>query len=491
MAETAAQAPAVAPGELFIQGHWRPGGPDRVQVIDPTTEEVIGSMAEATPADAEEAAAAARQAQPGWSAMDPLRRAEIFSRVATLVSERAGALTELSMREGGFTRPMAAGFAVRANEWFTTAAAATVRSLDVATSPQVTPKPDGSVELLNGQIQRRPVGVVAALIPFNGPLVGAAMKSAQALAMGNTVVLKPAPQNPLAVVELFRIFQEAGMPPGVANLVTAADPKVGAALTNSRNVDLVSFTGSTAVGRAVYAAGAQGMKRMVLELGGKGACLVFEDADLEAAVRGISNTWTVNTGQICSAPTRAIVHRSVYDEVVQRLEAAALAVRTGSPFEVGTIAGPVISAAQRERIESLVHSARGEGAFIATGGSRPDTERGFFVAPTLIANCTNQMRVAREEIFGPVVSVIPFDTQEEAVRIANDSDFGLSSYIYSADTARAYAVAGKLQAGTIQINTTSMKLDLPRGGVKLSGIGREGGEAGLEAMTELHCVVWS
>ena len=225
----------------------------RIEVIDPTTEEVIGSMAEATGRDAEEAAAAARAAQPGWAAMDPQRRAEIFSRVAVLVSERAEALTELSMREGGFTRSMAGGFAVRADEWFT-AAEATVRSLDVATPPQL-PQARRNLELLNGQIQRRPVGVVAALIPFNGPLFGAAMKSAQALAMGNTVVLKPAPQNPLAVVELFKIFEEAGMPPGVANLVTAADTEVGATLTRSPNVDLVRFTGSTAVGRAVYGPG--------------------------------------------------------------------------------------------------------------------------------------------------------------------------------------------------------------------------------------------
>ncbi|MCX6499444.1 MAG: aldehyde dehydrogenase family protein, partial [Arthrobacter sp.] len=169
----------------------------------------------------------------------------------------------------------------------------------------------------------------------------------------------------------------------------------------------------------------------------------------------------------------------------------ARAIPVGSPFDPDTVAGPVISAAQRHRIETLVDSARGEGASIAAGGNRPDIDRGFFVAPTLIAHCTNQMRVAREEIFGPVVSVIPFSTQEEAVAIANDSDFGLSSYIYSRDTARAYQLAGQLQAGTIEINTTSMKLDLPRGGVKMSGIGREGGQAGLEEMTELHCVVWS
>ncbi|UOD81781.1 aldehyde dehydrogenase family protein [Paenarthrobacter ureafaciens] len=476
---------------LYINGQWRPGENGHVEVMDPTTEEIVGTVAEATAQDAAEAAAAARAAQPGWAAMKPERRAEIFTRVAHLVTERADMLIELTMREGGFTRAMAGGFGARANEWFTTAAEATVRNLDVSTPPQLTPKPDGTVELLNGQIQRRPAGVVAALIPFNGPLFGASMKSAQALAMGNTVVLKPAPQNPLAVIELFKIFEEAGMPPGVANLVTASDPEVGATLTRSRDVDLVSFTGSTAVGRAVYAAGSQTMKRMVLELGGKGACIVFEDADLEAAVKGISNTWTVNTGQICSAPTRAIVHRSVYEEVLERLEAVARAVPVGSPFDPDTVAGPVISGAQRQRIETLVDSARGEGASIAAGGTRPDIDRGFFVAPTLIANCTNQMRVAREEIFGPVVSVIPFSTQDEAVAIANDSDFGLSSYIYSRDTARAYQVAGQLQAGTIQINTTSMKLDLPRGGVKMSGIGREGGQAGLEEMTELHCVVWS
>jgi acyl-CoA reductase-like NAD-dependent aldehyde dehydrogenase len=478
-------------GRMYIDGQWQEPRGETSQVINPTTEEVVGHMAEGTTADAEAAAAAARAAQPGWAALPGADRAVVLQRIARGIEARSDELIALTMTEGGFTRSMATGFARRATDWFALAAEVTGRDRTIPTPAQPTPQPDGSTELLNGEIQRRPIGVAACIIPFNGPLFGASMKSAQALAMGNAVVLKTAPQNPLAVVELFRIFDEAGMPPGVANLVAGTSPEVGSALTRSRNVDLVSFTGSTAIGRQVYEAGAGTMKRMVLELGGKGACLVLKDADLDRAVRGIATVWTVNSGQICSAPTRAIVHRSVYAEVVDRLTTAARAVRVGSPFDEGTVAGPVISHAQRERITGLVDSAREEGAVVLTGDGRPDLGRGYFVAPTLLAECHNGMRAAREEIFGPVVTVIPFDDEEEAVRIANDSDFGLSSYVFSRDTARAYTVAGRLQAGTIQINTNSMKLDLPRGGVKMSGIGREGGEAGMEAFTELHGLVWS
>lgn len=478
-------------GRMYIDGQWQDSRGETSVIINPSTEEVVGRMAEGTAADAEAAAAAARAAQPGWAALSGSDRATVLQRVSRGIEARSAGLIELTMTEGGFTRSMATGFARRAAEWFALAAEVTGRDRTICTRVQRTPLPDGSVELLNGEIQRRPVGVAACIIPFNGPLFGASMKSAQALAMGNAVVLKTAPQNPLAVIELFRIFDEAGLPPGVANLVAGTSPEVGSALTRSPDVDLVSFTGSTTIGRQVYEAGAGTMKRMVLELGGKGACLVLEDADLDRAVRGISTVWTVNSGQICSAPTRAIVHRSVYDEVVDRLTRAARGVRVGSPFEEGTVAGPVISHAQRERITGLVDSAREEGAVVLTGDGRPDLDRGYFVAPTLLAECHNDMRAAREEIFGPVVTVIPFDDEEEAVRIANDSDFGLSSYVFSRDTARAYAVAGELRAGTIQINTNSMKLDLPRGGVKMSGIGREGGDAGMEAFTELHGVVWS
>lgn len=491
MAATAHGTTADGVARMFIDGHWQKPAGEASAVIDPATEEIVGWMAEGTAADAEAAAAAARAAQPGWAAWPAQDRAQVLRSVSRGIAARAEDLIHLTMTEGGFTRSMATGFARRAVDWFAFAADVTGRRHVIPTPVQPTPRADGGTELLNGEIQRRPVGVAACIIPFNGPLFGAAMKSAQALAMGNAVVLKTAPQNPLAVVELFRILDEAGMPPGVANLVTGTSPEVGAALTRSQNVDLVSFTGSTAIGRQVYEAGAATMKRMVLELGGKGACLVFEDADLDRAVRGISTVWTVNSGQICSAPTRAIVHRSVYGEVVERLMAAARAVRVGSPFEEGTVAGPVISAAQQQRIAGLVASARDEGATVLTGEGRHDLDRGYFVTPTLLAECHNGMRVAREEIFGPVVTVIPFDDEDEAVRIANDSDFGLSSYVFSRDTARAYAVAARLQAGTIQINTTSMKLDLPRGGVKMSGIGREGGDAGLEAFTELHGVVWS
>jgi len=478
-------------GRLYIDGHWSDGAAGWLDVIDPSTERVVGRAAQASAKDAAAAAAAARAAQPGWENTAPHERAAVLDQISRLIVARSRELVALTMTEGGFTRPMAGHFAEQAAAYFAAAAKATVADHSVPTSPALAIRPDGTQELVNGVIQRRPVGVVACIVPFNGPLFGVSMKAAQALAMGNAVIVKPAPQNPLTVSRLFEIFAEAGLPPGVANLVTSSDPEAGAELTRSRDVDMISFTGSTAVGQQVYAAGARMMKRLVLELGGKGACLVFDDADLDAAARGLANVWRVASGQICSAPTRALVHRAVHDQLMDKLVAISATVKVGSPFAPGTVAGPVISAAQRERIEGFVTSARDEGAEVLAGGARPDFDRGFFVAPTLLAGCHNQMRAVRNEIFGPVISVVPFDTDEEGVAIANDSDYGLAGYVYSRDRARAYAVGSRLRTGIVQLNTVTMKPDMPRGGMKMSGLGREGGSTGLHYFTEMSSVVWS
>jgi acyl-CoA reductase-like NAD-dependent aldehyde dehydrogenase len=335
------------------------------------------------------------------------------------------------------------------------------------------------------------VGVVTCITSFNFPMVNMAGKVAPALAMGNTVVVKPAAQDPLTVVEMVRILEEVGFPPGVINLVNSADAGPAAALVDSTDVDMISFTGSTEVGTRIASAGGQTMKRLLLELGGKGACIVFDDAKLDAAVGCIGSTWSFHSGQICTAPTRAIVQRPVFDHVVEMLRQYAEALKVGDPTEPDTIVGPLISAAQRDRVEGHIATGRDEGARLVTGGGRPThIDRGFYIEPTLFV-ADNTMAVARREIFGPVLVVIPFDNAEEAIAIANDSDFGLYDYVFSGDTARAFDVARKLRAGHVGINTAQRNHEAPFGGFKMSGVGRDGGDYGLEAYSELQSIVWT
>jgi acyl-CoA reductase-like NAD-dependent aldehyde dehydrogenase len=259
---------------------------------------------------------------------------------------------------------------------------------------------------------------------------------------------------------------------------------------DSRDVDMVSFTGSTAVGVKIYEAGGKSMKRLLMELGGKGACLIFDDADVDAAVDGLLSVWGFHSGQICTAPTRAVVQRRVYAEVVEKLAKAAPDLIVGPPTERSTVVGPVISAAQRDRIEAYIRSGVEEGAELVTGGERPDFDTGFYVAPTLLAGCRNSMATVRQEIFGPVIAVVPFDDDDEGVAIANDSDYGLYDYVYSGDTARGYLVAKQLRAGMVGVNTAHRNHETPFGGFKMSGIGRDGGDFGLHAYTEVQSIVW-
>ena len=297
-------------------------------------------------------------------------------------------------------------------------------------------------------------------------------------------------QDPLMLIELARICDEVGFPPGVVNIVTSSKAEPAAVLTESPDVDCVSFTGSTAVGARIYESGARTMKRMLLELGGKGAALVLADGDVAKAVTALVSVWGFHSGQICTAPTRAIVHRSLYDEVVSKLAATAPMLTVGPPTDPKTVIGPVISGAHRERVENYVRSGPAEGADLVVGGERPPFDKGFYVAPTLLANCTNQMTAAREEIFGPVIVAIPFDDEEEGIAIANDSVYGLYDYVFGEDTARAYEVAKRLQAGHVGINTAQRNFEAPFGGWKMSGVGRDGGDFGLHAYTELQSVIW-
>ncbi|MER7150735.1 aldehyde dehydrogenase family protein, partial [Streptomyces lydicus] len=351
--------------------------------------------------------------------------------------------------------------------------------------------PMGRAGVIGALAARRPVGVVTCITSYNNPWANPAGKVAPALAMGNTVVVKPAPQDPLSVYRMAAALEEAGVPPGVVNVVSGASADAGAAAVDAPDVDMVSFTGSTAVGQRIGEVCGRAMKRQLMELGGKGAAVVFDDADLDAAVAGIGTTFSFYSGQICTAPTRVLAQRGVYDALIDRLARYAGHLKVGDPRAPGTVVGPVISAAHRDRVASYVELGRKEGARLVTGGEHPrGPERGFYVAPALLADCTPDMRVVREEIFGPVVVVVPFEEEDEAVARANDSDYGLIDYVWSGDVARAFRVARQLRAGGVGVNTVGRNMEAPFGGFKKSGVGRDVGSYALHAYSELQAIVW-
>ena len=478
---------------LLVGGTWQEAGGGTYEVVNPATEEPVGLAPEASVADAEAAAAAARAALPGWAGLPVEDRLALMAEAAVAIRSRAAELLPLVIAETGATAAVGSRMQVpvaadRFERYSRDPRHVVQRSLVPQVAPTTPLAPGG---LINALAVRQPVGVVACITSYNFPLVNMAGKVAPALAMGNTVVVKPAPQDPLAVVELVRILDEVGFPPGVVNLVTSSKADPAAALVASPDVDMVSFTGSTEVGTRIAESGGRTMKRLLLELGGKGACVVFDDADLKGAVGCIGSTWSFHSGQICTAPTRAIVQRGVFDEVVERLARYATVLKVGDPTEQDTVVGPLISGAQRDRVEDHIAQGKGEGAEVVTGGGRPaHLDRGFYVEPTLLTG-TNQMRVAREEIFGPVVVVAPFDDDDEGVSMANDSPYGLYDYVFSADTARAFRVAKLLRAGHVGVNTAQRHHEAPFGGFKMSGVGRDGGDYGLEAYSELQSIVWA
>jgi acyl-CoA reductase-like NAD-dependent aldehyde dehydrogenase len=478
--------------QLLIGGEWVDGDNGTYPIINPATEEAVGQAPEASAAQALQAAAAARQAQPAWAALPREQRAALLQNVADTVRQRQKDLLPLIIAETGAT--LSVGSALQVPQCvarFERYAKGALQDIDIPLPPQaVAPTPLAPGGLIGAVAVREPVGVVTCITSYNFPLVNMAGKVAPALAVGNTIVMKPAPQDPLAIIEFARICHEVGIPPGVVNVVTGSTPDTGAALVASRDVDMVSFTGSTQVGARIYESGAATMKRVLMELGGKGACLVFDDADTDAAVTALASVWGFHSGQICTAPTRAVVQRAVYQEVVEKLAKVAPRLTVGPPTEPTTVVGPVISAAHRDRIEGYVRGAIDDGAELVTGGERPDFDLGFYVAPTLLAGCNNGMNAVRNEIFGPVVAVVPFDDEEEGIAISNDSDYGLYDYVYSGDAARAYRVARRLQAGNVGINTAQRNHETPFGGYKMSGVGRDGGTFGLQAYTELKSIVW-
>src|SRR4051794_12373034 len=477
---------------LLIGGERVAGARGTYEIINPATEQVVGLAPEASAEQADAAAEAAAAAFPAWSRTKPEHRAELLNRAADLLRDRTEELIPLVQAETGATMRVASTMQVptgvdRLRRYRAGGGGASVIPLP----PSEMPTPALAAGGLIGAIAvRQPVGVVACITPYNFPIVNMAGKVGPALAMGNTVVVKPAPQDPLGVIRFGEILDDAGFPPGVVNVVTGSGAQVGEALVASRHVDMVSFTGSTAVGQRIGAVAGHDMKRLLLELGGKGAAVVFDDADLRTAIATIVSVWAFHSGQICTAPTRVLAQRGVYDNLVGGLQAAAGSLKVGDPLHKETVLGPVISAAHRDRIESYVRAGTDEGGTVVVGGERPDMATGYYVAPTLIADCKPGMKVVQQEIFGPVVVVVPFDDEDEGVALANGTDFGLYDYVFSADTARAMRVAKQLRSGNVGINTAQRNHEAPFGGFKLSGVGRDGGSFGLHAYSELQSIVW-
>ena len=482
---------AVKEGTVYVGGEWVDAGKGTYDVINPATEQVVGHAPECSRSDAEAAAAAARDAFPAWSRTSPAERAVLLNRAADLLLARNDELVPLVQAETGATMRVASTMQVPiVAQRFRRYAQLEPNQIPLPPQQaQATALAPGGI--VGAVAIRQPVGVVACITPYNFPIVNAAGKLGPALAMGNTCVVKPAPQNPLAVLELVAILEEAGFPPGVVNVITGSTPETGEALVDSGDVDMISFTGSTSVGVRIAEAGARTMKRLLLELGGKGAALVFDDASVDLAVGGIASTWGFHSGQICTAPTRVIAQRGIYDQLVEKLALAAKHLKVGDPLAPDTLVGPVISGAARDRIESFVKAGRDEGAEVVAGGTRPDIAPGYYVAPTLLAGCKQGMTPVQEEIFGPVVVALAFDDDDEGIALANSTPFGLYDYVFTGDNSKGMDAARQLRSGNVGINTAQRNHEAPFGGFKMSGVGRDGGSFGLHAYSELQSVVWS
>ncbi|MEU6510079.1 aldehyde dehydrogenase family protein [Streptomyces sp. NPDC046942] len=475
------------PGQLFIGGHWREAADGaRMEVIDPSTGQVITTVAEAAAGDVDAAVCAARDAFDSgpWPRMSGRERGRVLYRVAELIREHAEELAALESLDVG--KPISLCSAVdvtnAANDYEYYAFLA--QSQDGATR-------DTPLHAF-AYTRREPLGVVAAITPFNFPLILAGSKLAPALAAGNTVVHKPAEETPLSALRMAALLTEAGVPDGVVNVVTGTGPVAGEALLRNPGIDKVAFTGSTAVGRHVASVAGEGLKTVMMELGGNAAHIVFEDADLEKAVGAIIKAFVFNTGQFCMAGPRLLVARPLHDTLVGILAGAVAQVPVGDPRDPGTVVGPMAGAKHLKKVEEYVELARTEGARVVVGGERLDLNGGYYYRPTVITGLADDSRVVQEEIFGPVLTVQPFDSEDEAVALANSTPYGLASGIQTTDLARAHRVAGRLQAGIVWINDWAM-LDpaVPFGGVKDSGFGREYGPEALAAYTKVKSVVVS
>ena len=472
-----------APRGMLIGGEWTQAkSAETFETVDPSTGSVLATVASGGLADVDRAVIAARRAfeERSWADMNPHDRTLVLLRIADAMEANSEELATLESLDGGIpiavTRAMVADAAktVRYYAGWPTKILGTVNPVDAS---------------VHCYTVREPLGVCAGIIPWNGPLTMAVWKIAPALACGNTVILKPAEQTPLTALRFGEILMETGLPVGVVNIVTGFGETAGAAIAGHPDIDKVSFTGSTATGKLILGASVGNLKRVTLELGGKSPHIIMPDADISAAARTAAAGFAMLTGQVCVAGTRILVHESVMDSFAAELAAAVSAFRVGDPFEEATMLGPVVSAEQFDRVNCYVSVGVSEGAEIVLGGGRFDNP-GYFVEPTVFSGVSNDMRLAREEIFGPVAALIPFRDVDEAIRIANDTDYGLAAAVATTSVSTAHTLARKLRAGVVWVNTYS-ELDstFPFGGFKQSGIGRELGDKSLESFTELKSVL--
>ncbi|MEM5434538.1 aldehyde dehydrogenase family protein [Paraburkholderia diazotrophica] len=463
--------------DLLIDGKRLPPGTGEYSTsINPATEEPIALVAQGSAQDVDTAVKAARAALKVWNGMRAAERGRILMRFSELLREHQDELVALESLDAG--KPLAA-----------------VKRQDVPAAIDTLAYYAGWCDKINGQVVpvrpdaltytvREPVGVVGAIVPWNFPLMIGMWKIAPALACGCTMIVKPAEITPLSALRVGELALEAGVPPGVLNIVTGKGRVVGDAIVAHPGIDKVTFTGSPSVGRGILQGAAGNFKRVTLELGGKSANVIFADANIDNAVRAAASGIFFNTGQVCSAGSRILAHGDIYDDVVERLAARARAIKVGDPAERETTMGPLVSAAQMKTVLDYVDIGRKEGASIVTGGARIG-QKGFFVEPTVFANVEHEMRISQEEIFGPVASVVPFDDEEDAVRIANGTAYSLAAGVWSADIGRVHRVAHALKAGTVWINTYGYTdVRLPWGGAGDSGFGREHGDVAIENFTE-------
>lgn len=468
--------------DLLIGGRRLPATSGRsFPTLNPATGKLIAEVAEAGVEDVDAAVRSARAALEGpWGRMRAAERGQLLLRLADLIRRDADALVELESLDAG--KPVAQ-----------------IRRQDLPAVFDTLTYYAGFADKINGQVVptrpdaltytvREPVGVVAAIVPWNFPLMIGMWKIAPALACGCTVVVKPAENTSLTALRLGELALEAGFPEGVLNIVPGLGSLAGAALVDHPDVDKVTFTGSPAVGRRILAAAAGNLKRVTLELGGKSANVIFPDADIEAATRAAAAGIFFNSGQVCSAGSRILVHASIHDEVVERLVARAEAIRIGDPLDPATGMGPVVSEVQMNRVLDYIGIGREEGATVATGGHRVGDE-GFFVAPTVFTGVEHEMRISQEEIFGPVAAVVRFEDEADALRKANGTVYSLAAGVWTRDGARAHRFARELKAGTVWVNTYGpTDVRLPWGGSRDSGFGREHGDAAIENFTEPKAV---
>ncbi|HLH40811.1 MAG TPA: aldehyde dehydrogenase family protein [Bryobacteraceae bacterium] len=464
--------------ELYINGRWQaPAGRNKIDVLSASTEEVIGTVPEGTPEDVDRAVEAARRAFDGWSQTSREERASWLEKLSAALKDRADQLAQTIAMEVGTPISMA------------TAVQAGLPINVTASYAQILRDAKFEHEIGNSLVVREPVGVAGAITPWNYPLHQIMAKVAAALAAGCTVVLKPSEIAPLNAMLLAETCMAIGLPAGVLNIVTGYGPVVGEAIARHPGVDMVSFTGSVRAGKRVSTLAAETIKRVTLELGGKSACVILDDAPFEKAVASGARNAMFNSGQTCSAWTRMLVPRDRQQEAIDLAAKAIGGLTLGDPLDPATKLGPLVSQTQRERVEGYIAKGKSEGARLVTGGGRPAAfSRGYYVEPTIFADVKSPMTIAQEEIFGPVLSILPYDSEDEAVRIANDTIYGLAGGVWSGDAERAMRVARRIRTGQVDVNGGKFNVLAPFGGYKQSGIGRELGIYGLEEYLQVKSI---